>query len=178
MALSVFLNFSAIINPISEGGGLIQPPPTKYFFKSGYLGARTSQTHWLFLNMYEKIYHTVNRQCSSFYPAVSLSLLHSHTIIIYEANMRHIRERTSMTPSRGATHWSGEIWHMMMPVLRQGWVVKQNMTWWWYFVAMLYRNIITLSNHLQEGILTVTYCTFWIDKTNIISIFVFHSHFF
>ena len=89
-----------------------------------------------------------------------------------------IGERTNMTSSRGATHWSGEIWHMMMPVLRQGWVVKQNMTWWWYFVAMLYRNIITLSNHLQEGILTVTYCTFWIDKTNIISIFVFHSHFF
>ena len=29
----------------SEGGGLIQPPPTKYRFKSGYLGARTPQTH-------------------------------------------------------------------------------------------------------------------------------------
>ena len=48
------------------------------------------------------------------------------------------REHTSITSSRGATHWSREIWHMMMPVLRQGWVVKQNMTWWWYFVAMLY----------------------------------------
>ena len=89
-----------------------------------------------------------------------------------------IRERPSITSSRGATHWSGEVWHMMMPVLRQGWVVKQNMTWWWYFVAILYRNIIKLSNHLQGGILTVTYCTFWIDITNIIDIFVFHSHFF
>ena len=28
-----------------RGGGLIQPPPTKYRFKSGYLGARTPQTH-------------------------------------------------------------------------------------------------------------------------------------
>ena len=41
-----------------------------------------------------------------------------------------VREHPSMTPSRGASHWSGEIWHLMMPVLRQGWVVKQNMTWW------------------------------------------------
>ena len=65
-----------------------------------------------------------------------------------------------MPSSRGATHWSGEIWHMMMPVLRQGWVVKQNMMWWQYFVAMLYRNIIKPSKHLQGGILTVTYCTF------------------
>ena len=40
-------------------GGLIQPPPTKYCFKSGYLGARTPQTHWLFLNMYEKWYTNV-----------------------------------------------------------------------------------------------------------------------
>ena len=54
------LNFcSDRINPISEGGGLIQPPPTKYRFKSGYLGARTPQTHWLFLNMYEKWYPNV-----------------------------------------------------------------------------------------------------------------------
>ena len=35
------------------------PPPTKYRFKSGYLGARTPQTHWLFLNMYEKWYTNV-----------------------------------------------------------------------------------------------------------------------
>ena len=55
---------------------------------------------------------------------------------------------------------------MMTPVLRQGWVVKQNMMWWWYFVAMLYRNIIKPSKHLQGGILTVTYCTFWIDIIN------------
>ena len=48
-----------MLNPISEGGGLIQPPPTKYRFKSGYLGARTPQTHWLFLNMYEKWYTNV-----------------------------------------------------------------------------------------------------------------------
>ena len=47
------------INPISEGGGHIVPPPTKYRFKSGYLGARTPQTHWLFLNMYEKWYTNV-----------------------------------------------------------------------------------------------------------------------
>ena len=40
-------------------GGLIQPPPTKYGIKSGYLGARTPQTHWLFLNMYEKWYPNV-----------------------------------------------------------------------------------------------------------------------
>ena len=33
------------VNPISEGGGHIVPPPTKYHFKSGYLGARTPQTH-------------------------------------------------------------------------------------------------------------------------------------
>ena len=82
------------------------------------------------------------------------------------SSMFPFRERTSITSSRGATHWSGEIWHMMMPVLRQGWVVKQNMTWWWYFVAMLYRNIIKPSKHLQGGILTVTYCTFWIDIIN------------
>ena len=31
----------------------------KYRFKSGYLGARTPQTHWLFLNMYEKWYTNV-----------------------------------------------------------------------------------------------------------------------
>ena len=37
----------------------IVPPPTKYRFKSGYLGARTPQTHWLFLNMYEKWYTNV-----------------------------------------------------------------------------------------------------------------------
>ena len=55
---------------------------------------------------------------------------------------------------------------MMTPVLRQGWVVKQNMMWWWYFVAMLYRNIAKPSKHLQGGILTVTYCTFWIDIIN------------
>ena len=30
-----------------------------YCFKSGYLGARTPQTHWLFLNMYEKWYTNV-----------------------------------------------------------------------------------------------------------------------
>ena len=35
-------------------GGLIQPPPTKYRYKSGYLGARTPQTYCLFLNMSEK----------------------------------------------------------------------------------------------------------------------------
>ena len=40
-------------------GGHIVPPPTKYRFKSGYLGARTPQTHWLFLNMYEKWYTNV-----------------------------------------------------------------------------------------------------------------------
>ena len=55
---------------------------------------------------------------------------------------------------------------MMTPVLRQGWVVKQNMMWWWYFLALLYRNIIKPSKHLQGGILTVTYCTFWIDIIN------------
>ena len=86
--------------------------------------------------------------------------------ILWDQSEPYLRERTSMTPSRGATHWSGEIWHMMMPVLRQGWVVKQNMMWWWYFVAMLYRNIIKPSKHLQGGILTVTYCTFWIDIIN------------
>ena len=37
--------YNSRVNPISEGGGLIQPPPTKYCFKSGYLGARTPQTH-------------------------------------------------------------------------------------------------------------------------------------
>ena len=42
-----------------RGGGHIVPPPTKYRFKSGYLGARTPQTHWLFLNMYEKWYTNV-----------------------------------------------------------------------------------------------------------------------
>ena len=31
---------------------------------------------------------------------------------------------------------------------------------------MLYRNIIKPSKHLQGGILTVTYCTFWIDIIN------------
>ena len=42
-----------------RGGGWFSPPPTKYRFKSGYLGARTPQTHWLFLNMYEKWYTNV-----------------------------------------------------------------------------------------------------------------------
>ena len=34
---------------------------------------------------------------------------------------------------------------------------------WWYFLAMLYSNVIKLSKHLQGagGCLTVTYCTFF-----------------
>ena len=57
----------------------------------------------------------------------------SYAFMQYSHCRNTVRERTSMTSSRGVTHWSGEIWHIMMPVLRQGWVVKQNMTWWWYF---------------------------------------------
>ena len=51
--------YGSLINPITEGGAHCAPPPTKYRFKSGDLGARTPQTHWLFLNMYEKWYPNV-----------------------------------------------------------------------------------------------------------------------
>ena len=45
ITLSVCSRNISVLNPISEGGGHIVPPPTKYRFKSGYLGARTPQTH-------------------------------------------------------------------------------------------------------------------------------------
>ena len=51
--------FHGQLTLLVRGGGHIVPPPSKYRFKSGYLGARTPQTHWLFLNMYEKWYTNV-----------------------------------------------------------------------------------------------------------------------
>ena len=36
------------LNPITKGGGLIQSPPTKYHFKSGYLGDQDPQNSLTF----------------------------------------------------------------------------------------------------------------------------------